>query len=51
MDQKEEFLFRVLRKEEIEAGNILIPKQQRTFEDWPQIGIDTTFPFISFGGT
>ena len=40
------YLYRALRKEEIEAGNLLIPKGQGPFAANPRWGIDTRFPFI-----
>ncbi len=46
MNSNQKYLYRALRKEEIEAGIVIIPKQQRSFEDWPQIGIDITLPFV-----
>jgi len=46
MKSKQIYLYRALRNEEIEAGIVLIPKQQRAFEDWPQLGLDTTLPFV-----
>ena len=44
MDQQ--FLYRALRSEEIEAGNILIPKGQGPFTAHPRLGIDTRLPFV-----
>lgn len=46
MTSRNEFLYRALRIEEINAGNLLLPKEQRIFQDWPQLGLDTTLPFI-----
>ncbi len=46
MDKNIKYLYRALRKEEIEAGNILIPKEQETFKKLPRIGIDTRLPFV-----
>jgi hypothetical protein len=45
MKSEQDYLYRALRKEEIEAGCVLIPKQQRAFQDWPMLGLDTTLPF------
>ena len=42
------YLYRALRKEEIDAGNRLIPKSQEPFRSDPCFGIDMTFP-IEFG--
>lgn len=42
----ENFLYRALRSEEIDAGFILIPKSQREFKALPRLGIDTRLPFI-----
>ena len=41
----EKYLYRALRAEEIEAGNILIPKLQDLFRANPRLGIDTRLPF------
>lgn len=38
------YLYRALRKEEIGAGNILIPKSQDTFSRPARFGIDMRFP-------
>jgi len=46
MDKKNKYLYRALRKEEIEAGNILIPKEQEPFKKLPRLGIDTRLPFV-----
>ena len=46
MDKNIKYLYRALRKEEIEAGNILIPKEQETFKKLPRLGIDTRLPFV-----
>jgi hypothetical protein len=43
---QQQYLYRALRQEEIEAGNILIPKSQEPFEANPRLGIDTRLPFI-----
>lgn len=40
--------YKALRKEEIDAGNILIPKSQGPFRSDPYFGIDMYFP-IEFG--
>ena len=40
------YLYRGLRKEEIDAGNLLIPKSQEPFAADPCLGIDTRLPFI-----
>ena len=40
------FLYRALRAAEIEAGCVLIPKNQRPFEADPRLGIDTRLPFV-----
>jgi hypothetical protein len=42
------YLYRALRKEEIDAGNILIPKSQGPFRSDRCFGIDMYFP-IEFG--
>ncbi len=42
---KDSNLYRALRKEEIEAGNVLIPKLQTPFKSHPRLGIDTRLPF------
>jgi hypothetical protein len=49
---KHQYLFRALRKIEIEENNILIPKQNNTneFKAAPVFGIDMTFP-IDLGST
>lgn len=39
-------LYRALRKEEISAGNILIPKVIKPFKNHPRMGIDTHLPFM-----
>ncbi|MBL7163434.1 MAG: hypothetical protein ISS57_12575 [Anaerolineales bacterium] len=50
MGEKQEneyqFLYRSLRPEEINAGNILIPKVQGVFFAEPRLGIDTRLPFV-----
>jgi len=46
MDKNVKYLYRALRKEEIDAGNILIPRKQETFKKLPLIGIDTRIPFV-----
>jgi len=45
MAEKDSSLYRALRKEEIEAGNVLIPKLQKPFKSHPCLGIDTRLPF------
>jgi hypothetical protein len=42
---KENYLYRALRPEEIEAGYILIPKSQEQFESEPRLEIDTRLDF------
>ncbi len=39
------YLYRALRKEEIDAGYVLIPKSQKPFQNHPRVGIDTRLPF------
>jgi hypothetical protein len=39
------YLYRALRKVEIEQGNILIPKGQSPFKQHPRLGVDTRLPF------
>jgi len=46
MDKHNKYLYKALRKEEIDAGNILIPKLQGPFRSHPRLGIDTRFPFV-----
>ena len=46
MDKHNKYLYRALRKEEIDAGNILIPKSQEPFRSYPRFGIDTRFPIV-----
>ena len=48
MNKHNKYLYRALRKEEINAGNILIPKLQGPFRSDPRFGIDMRFP-IEFG--
>jgi hypothetical protein len=48
MDKHNKYLYKALRKEEIDAGNILIPKSQGPFRSDPRFGIDMRFP-IEFG--
>jgi hypothetical protein len=43
---KENYLYRALRPEEIEAGYILIPKSQELFKSDPRLDIDTRLPFV-----
>lgn len=43
---KSDFLYRALRQPEIDAGFVLIPKSQETFEALPRLGIDTRLPFV-----
>ena len=43
---QERFLYRALRQEEINAGNILIPKGQGPFVAEPRLGIDTRLSFV-----
>jgi hypothetical protein len=45
MSNESKYLFRALRREEIEAGNVLIPKGQGPFQADPRLGIDTRLPF------
>jgi len=46
MDKNIKYLYRALRKDEIETENILISKEQETFEKLPRLGIDTRLHFI-----
>ena len=39
------YLYRALRKEEIDAGYVLIPKSQKPFKSHPRVGIDMRLPF------
>jgi hypothetical protein len=48
MDKHNKYLYKALRKEEIDEGNILIPKSQGPFRSDPRFGIDMRFP-IEFG--
>lgn len=43
---KERYLYRALRQEEIDADYTLIPKSQEPFESHPRLGIDTRLPFV-----
>ncbi|PIW34158.1 MAG: hypothetical protein COW28_00725 [bacterium (Candidatus Ratteibacteria) CG15_BIG_FIL_POST_REV_8_21_14_020_41_12] len=45
MDECYKYLYRALRKEEVNAGNILIPKSQGPFRSHPRLSIDTNLPF------
>jgi hypothetical protein len=42
----EKYLYRALRKEEIELGYVLFPKNQEPFKANPRLDIDTRFPFV-----
>ena len=46
MDKHNKYLYKGLRKEEIDAWNILIPKSQGPFRSHPRLGIDTRLPFV-----
>jgi hypothetical protein len=46
VEKENKYLYRALRKEEIDAGNILIPKSIESFKSHPRLGIDTRLPFV-----
>ena len=45
MNEHNKYLYRALREEEIDAGNILIPKSKGPFRSDRKFGIDMIFPF------
>lgn len=51
MDKCSKYLYRALRKEEIFAGNKLIPKSQEPFQKRPALGFDTKLGWCVLGKT